>query len=433
MNPVTVGLIGVGILMFLFVSGLELSLCMMLVGFVGFAYLRSLDAACNLMAKDFYNIFVSYGFSVVPLFMFMGQLAFNAGIARQLYDTTHRFAGHIPGGLAIATVVGATMFKAVCGSSAATTATFGSVAIPEMDRFGYARKLSTGIVASVGTLGILIPPSIALIVFGIVSQQSIGKLFLGGLIPGLMLAFFFILVIYGWCRINPSIGPRAQRYSWKERTTGLPEIIWPILVFVVVVGGMLYGFFTPTEAGAIGACAVTVLVLITKRITFKGFTLSVKESLRSACMITCLILGSTVLGHFIAVTAIPQIAAQWIVALPFPRTVIMILICFVYLLGGSVIDDMAFVILATPIFFPAVQKLGFDPIWFLITIAVTIAIGCVIPPVALNVFIVKNITKEPLGLIYSGVYPFLISLVMCAVLLFIFPSIITWLPNVMGG
>jgi tripartite ATP-independent transporter DctM subunit len=390
-----------------------------------------MKAALNLLAKDIFDVFASYGFTVIPLFVLMGQVAFNAGIAKRLYHSAYRFIGHIPGGMAMATVVGATAFKAICGSSPATAATFASVAVPEMDRYGYAKKLSTGIVATVGTLGILIPPSVTLIVFGIITEQSIGKLFLAGLIPGLMIAFFFICVIYGWCKINPALGPRGERSTWKERISSLPEVFWVVLIFVLVVGGLMEGFFTPTEAGSIGTFAVLLLSVIKRDINFKGYLKSVAESLRTACMVLMLIAGSTILGHFLAVTRIPMIAADWIIGLSFHKNLIMVLIGLIYLIGGSFIDDLAFMVLATPIFYPAIIKLGFDPIWFGMIIAITVMIGVVIPPVAINVFVVKNITKVPFSVIYSGVYPFLLSLIFGAALLFLFPQLATFLPSIL--
>src|SRR5512137_290736 len=214
MNEVMAGIIGLVLVLALFFTGIELGFAMAVVGFLGFSYVVSFKAGFNLLAKDVFEVLSSYGFTVIPLFIFMGQIAFNAGIAKRLYDTAYKFVGHIPGGLAMATVGGATAFKAICGSSPATAATFASVAVPEMDRYGYDKKLSTGIVATVGTLGILIPPSVTLIVFGIITEQSIGKLFLAGIVPGLMVAFFFICIIYVWCRINPALGPRGEKSTW---------------------------------------------------------------------------------------------------------------------------------------------------------------------------------------------------------------------------
>jgi len=431
MSEVTIGIIGLTTVLILFLTGIELAFAMALVGFIGFGYLVSFNAAVNLLAKDFFDTFANYGFTVIPLFVLMGQIAFNAGIAKRLYDAAYRFIGHIPGGLAMATVAGATVFKAICGSSPATAATFASVAVPEMDRYDYDKKLSTGTVATVGTLGILIPPSVTLIVFGIITEQSIGKLFLAGLVPGLMIALFFILTIYFWCRMNPALGPKGEKSTWKSRIAALPEVLWVVGVFLLVIGGLMYGFFTPTEAGSVGTFAVLVLSVIKRDINFKGYIKSVVESLRTACMVLMLIAGSAVLGHFLTRTKIPMIAADWIISLPLSPDMIMVIISVVYLIGGSFIDDLAFMILATPIFYPAIVKLGYDPLWFGMIIAITVMIGVVIPPVAINVFVVRAVTKQPFSVIYKGVYPFLISLVGAAVLLFIFPQIAIFLPSVL--
>ena len=430
MNEITVGIMALALLLLLFATGIELGFAMALVGFGGFAYLNGFHPAMQLVARDIYDVITNYGYTVFPLFILMGQIGFNSGIAVRLYDAAHRFVGHIPGGLAMATVIGATAFKTICGSAAATAATFASVAIPEMDRYGYDRRLSTGIVATVGTLGCIIPPSVVLIVYGILTEQSIGQLFLAGIIPGLIIALFFMGIIYGWVKINPKIAPMSERSTWKARMRSLPEVGWIILVFFLVTGGIMEGFFTPTEAGAMGTFAVLVLVMVKRNINFSGYVKSVAEALSTAGMILMLIIGSVILGHFIAVTNIPQNTADWLGALPLNRYAIMVMICLVYLLGGSFIDDLAFMILATPIFYPTILKLGFNPIWFGILIGVVVMIGVVIPPVAVCVFVVKNITKEPIGRIYRGVTPFLISLVAVWGLLFVFPQLALWLPSV---
>jgi C4-dicarboxylate transporter DctM subunit len=429
MNEIVAGITAMFVLLLLFATGIELGFAMALVGFAGFAYLNGVQPAMNLLGRDIYDVLTNYGYTVFPLFILMGQIGFNAGIAVRLYNSAHKFVGHIPGGLAMATVIGATGFKAICGSSAATSATFAAVAIPEMDKYGYDKRLSTGIVATVGTLGCIIPPSVTLIIFGILTEQSIGQLFLAGIIPGLIIALFFIGIIYGWAKINPKIAPISERSTWKERARSLPEVVWVLLVFFLVVGGIMRGFFTPTEAGAIGTFAVLVLAVAKRSIGFKGYVKSLTEGLRTAGMLLMLIAGSVILGHFIAVTNIPQNAADWIVGLPVNRYLIMFFICLIYELGGSFIDDLAFMILATPIFFPAVIKLGFNPLWFGMVIAVVVMIGVVIPPVAICVFVVKNITKVPIGTIYRGVAPFLISLVVVWGLLFIFPELALWLPS----
>ncbi len=430
MNEIMVGIIGLAVLLFLFATGIELGFAMGLVGFVGFAYLNGFNSAINLLATDFYDVITNYGYTIFPLFVLMGQIGFNAGIAVRLYDAANRFIGHVPGGLAMATVMGATGFKTICGSSAATAATFASVAIPQMERYGYDKKLSTGIVATVGSLGCIIPPSVVLILLGILTEQSIGQLFLAGVIPGLIIAFFFMVVIYGWAKINLNIAPKSEASTWGARIRSLPEVFWILIVFVLVVGGIMRGFFTPTEAGAVGTFAVLLLAIVKRDMTFKIYVKSVKEGLRTAIMILMLIAGSTVLGHFVAVTSIPQVTADWVVTLPINRYLIMILICIVYEIGGSFIDDLTFMILATPIFYPVALKLGFPPLWFGIVIAVVEMIGVVIPPVAICVFVVKNITKVPIGIIYKGAAPFLISLIFVWGLLFFFPGLALWLPSV---
>jgi len=431
MSEVTVGIVGIFVLLFLFTTGIELGFAMALVGFAGFSYLVSFDSALSLLGTDIWGALSSYSYTIFPLFILMGQVGFNAGIAVRLYNSAHKFIGHIPGGLAMATVMGATAFKSICGSGTATAATFASVAIPEMERYGYDKRLSTGVVSSVGTLGTIIPPSVFLIIFAIITEQSVGRLFLAGIIPGLIIAFFFILIIYGWAKLTPAIAPRGERSTWKARITSLPEVIWVLFIFMLVLGGITTGFFTPSEAGGIGAFAVICLTIVKRDLNLKKYIQSCREALGIACMLMMLIVGSTILGHFITVTNIPQIAADWVVGLPLNRYLIMVLICLIYELGGSFIDDLAFMVLATPIFYPVILKLGFDPIWFGIVVGVTVMIGVVIPPVAISVFVVHKITMEPIGIIYKGVLPFLISLVLGAVLLFLFPQIALWLPSVL--
>ena len=269
MSETIVGITGIFVLLLLFATGIELGFAMGLVGFVGFAYLNGFHSAINLLSRDVYDVVTNYGYTVFPLFVLMGQIGFNAGIAVRLYDAAHKFIGHVPGGLAMATVLGATGFKTICGSSAATAATFASVAIPEMERYGYDKKLSTGVVATVGSLGCIIPPSVVLIILGILTEQSIGQLFLAGVIPGLIIAAFFMGIIYGWAKINPAIAPRSEASTWGARMRSLPEVFWILLVFLVVVGGIMQGYFTPTEAGAVGTFAVLLLAVVKRDMTLQ--------------------------------------------------------------------------------------------------------------------------------------------------------------------
>ena len=431
MSETAIGIIGLLVLIVVFLSGLELAFCMVIIGFLGYSLLVSVQAGFGMVAQDIFDTLSTYGFTVVPVFILMGQIAFNGGIAKRLYDSAHKFIGHIPGGLAMATIGGSAAFGSVTGSLTATAATFSGVAIPEMDRYGYKRVISTGVVAAAGTLGCLIPPSVPLIVYGIITEQSIGKLFLASIIPGLIVAFFFMVIIYTWCRIDPSVGPKGEKSSWKERIVSLKRIIGVLIIFIVVMGGLLEGFFTPTEAGSIGAFAVGLLAFITRQINFKMLFKSLEESLVTACMVLFLIAGSVIFGHFITVTKIPMIAADWIMKLPLRPSLIVIFIGLIYLVGGSFIDDLAFMMLATPIFYPVIHKLGYDLIWFGVYIQLIVMVGVIIPPVAMNVFVVRNVTKDPLGVIYKGVTPFLLSFVFIVFLLFVFPQLALFIPSLL--
>lgn len=416
-------------LLILFLSGIELAFAMTIMGFVGFVYLRSFGAAVSLLGKDFFDAFSSYTYTVIPLFVLMGQIVFNSGMAEKLYGTVRKYIGHVSGGLAMATVVGAAIFKSISGSTLATAATFSSVAVPEMDKYGYNRKLSTGVVASVGTLGWLIPPSGNLIIYAMITDQSIGRLFLAGVFPGIMMAIFFLSVIAGWVKINPLLAQKGPKFSWSERIQSSSVIIWPVIIFVAVVGGLLSGIFTPTEAGAAGCITVLILTLAQRNLNFKKFSLSLRESLKMGCMVLMLVASSAVLGHLIELSKIPMMMAELVLSLHLHRFAVLVLILVVYLVGGSFIEDMAFMILATPIFFPTIVKLGFDPIWFGVIIGVTLMIGVIIPPVAVTVFVVGSITKESIWTVYKGVVPFILAILVGMVLLFAFPEIATWLPN----
>ncbi|HMK66008.1 MAG TPA: TRAP transporter large permease [Thermodesulfobacteriota bacterium] len=424
-----ISLVTILLLFVFFLLGLEIGFSMALAGFIGFAAIVNVPAALNLVAKDIYAVFSSYGFTVIPLFVLMGQVGASGGIARSLYNSGYKFIGHIPGGLAIGTVVAATAFKAICGSSPATAATFATIAVPEMDRYGYDKRLSCGTVATVGTLGVLIPPSVTLIIYGILTETSIGKLFLAGIIPGLIIAFSFMVTLFGWCKINPKLGPKGKKATWKERVASLPSVLLVLAIFILVVGGLMLGFFTPTEAGSVGTFAVLILTLATREMNPKKFFKAIKDTLRISCMVITLIAGATILGHFFAVTRTPYMAAEWLGGLPLDRNIIMILIFVIYLIGGSFIEDMAFLILATPIFLPLILKLGYDPVWFGVIVCVITMIGIILPPMAINVFVVSGVTKVPVGTIYKGIYPFIVGMYICLFIFLFFPQISLWLPN----
>lgn len=429
MTFATIGLLVILLLFVFFALGLEIGFAMALAGFIGFASIVNVDAALNLVAKDIYSVFASYGFTVIPLFVLMGQVGASGGVARSLYDSAYKFMGHIPGGLAIGTVAAATVFKAICGSSPATAATFATIAVPEMDRYNYDKRLSCGTVATVGTLGILIPPSVVLIIYGILTETSIGKLFLAGIIPGLMVAFSFVVTLFGWCAFNPKLGPKGDKSTWRQRFASLPPVIWTLAIFLIVVGGLMQGFFTPTEAGSVGTFAVLLLTLAKKDMNLKKFVQAIMETLRIACMVMMLIAGATILGHFFAVTRMPYVVADWLGSLNVDRIVIMLIIIGVYLVGGSFIEDLAFLILATPIFLPVVLKLGYDPIWFGVIVSVITMIGVILPPMAINAFVVSGVCKIPVSIVYKGIYPYILGMSICLLILLLFPQISLWLPN----
>jgi C4-dicarboxylate transporter, DctM subunit len=431
MSIATITILTLVFLFVLFLMGFEIGFSMGLAGFVGFAAIVNVDAALNLVAKDIYNVLTSYGLTVIPLFVLMGQVGASGGIARNLYDSAYKFMGHVPGGLAVGTVAAATMFKAICGSSPATAATFATIAVPEMDRYGYDKRLSCGTVATVGTLGVLIPPSVVLIIYGVLTETSIGKLFLAGIIPGLIIAASFAITLIGWCMINPTIGPKGAKSTWKERFASLPPVILVLVVFLVVVGGLMQGYFTPTEAGSVGTFAVLILTIAKRDMNIRKFGQAIIETLRIGCMILFLVAGATILGHFFAVTRTPFMVAEWLGHLNIAPFWVIMIIMLVYLIGGSFIEDLAFLILATPIFLPVVIHVGYDPVWFGVIVSVITMIGIIIPPVAINAFVVAGVTRVPISVIYKGIYPFIVGMSICLIIFILFPQISLWLPNLL--
>lgn len=417
------------VLFLFFLLGLEIGIAMALAGFLGFAAAVGVKPALNLVAKDIYSVFSSYGFTVIPAFVLMGQLGSSGGVARKLYDATYRFVGHIPGGLALGTVAAATAFKAICGSAPATAATFAAIAVPEMDKYHYDRKLSCGTVATVGTLGIIIPPSVVLIVYGILTETSIGKLFLAGIVPGLMVALSFLITVLAWCAYNPSLAPRGEKSTWNKRIASLPPVLWVLIIFGLILGGLMQGLFTPTEAGSVGTFAVLLLTFFQREMSVRAFVKAAAATLRIACMVLTLIAGATILGHFFAVTRTPYVVADWLTHLNVERSIIMLIVIAVYLIGGSFIEHLAFLILATPIFLPVVLKLGYDPVWFGVIVGVVTMIGVILPPLGISVFVVSGVTGESTARVYLGAYPYLIGLSVCLLILLFFPEISLWLPN----
>jgi tripartite ATP-independent transporter DctM subunit len=389
------------------------------------------------LSRNIYETFDSYDLTTIPLFILMGQLGFNSGISKRLYNAGYRFLGNIRGGLAMATVTACTAFGAVCGSSPATAATMATVGLPEMKRYNYNDELATGSVASGGGIGMIMPPSVVLIIYGILTEQSIGALFVAGIFPALLVTLLFILCIYIRCRISPEQGPKGEHFSWPQKMRSLLGLIETLIVFVLVIGGIFIGLFTPTEAAAIGAFGVLLIAVIRRQITWQGFVKSLMETLRTSCMVLMLIAGAVIFGKFLAVTRIPFEIAGWVSGLAISPVLVLGVILLIYFFGGCFMDALAFVTLTVPIFFPVVMELGYDPIWFGIIIVMVTEMGVITPPVGINVYVVygvaKNVLDEgvPLEKIFKGIFPFLIAVIVGVLILIIFPQIIMYLPNLM--
>jgi tripartite ATP-independent transporter DctM subunit len=406
---------------------------MALVGLLGFAFLVSWDAALNLMAQDFSAIFGSYNLTVIPLFVLMGQLAHHSGMSGRLFHAAYRFLGTLPGGLAVATIGACAGFSAICGSTSATAATMAAVALPEMKKYNYDPALATGVVAAGGSLGILIPPSTIFIVYGIMTEQSVGKLFLAGVMPGILMTILFIVTVFIWTWNRPDLAMPGARFTLREKIASLAGVVETLILFVAVMGGLFIGFFTPTEAAAIGAFGTLLIAVVGRHLSWKGFAQSLVETTRVSCMILVIVAGATVFGHFLAVTRIPFDVGNWVMGLQMPPWAVMGLIILVYLLLGCLMDSLAMIMLTIPIFFPVITALGYDPIWFGVIIVLVTGMGVITPPVGINVYVVAGVARDvPLHVIFRGALRLLAAQVVTAALLILFPQIALWLPNMMG-
>jgi tripartite ATP-independent transporter DctM subunit len=430
MNPVVLGIVGIIALVALFLLRMPVGFAMAFVGFVGFSFLVSPQAGLSILARDIFHTFSSYSLTVIPMFVLMGSIASASGISRRLYDASHALLGRLRGGLAMATVAACASFAAICGSTTATAAAMGKVALPEMKRYKYDDSLATGCVAAAGSLGILIPPSTIFIIYGIMTEQSIGKLFVAGVFPGLILASLFIITVLLICRRNPSLAPVGASTSWKEKIDVIAGIIETLVLFIFVIAGLFLGWFSPTQAGGAGAAGALIIGLARRQLDWQSFLNAIKEALRITCMVMVIVAGAMVFGHFMAVTKIPFILSDWVVNLPLPPAAIMGVIVLIYLIGGCFMDALALITLTIPIFYPAVLALGFNPIWFGVIIVLITEMGVITPPVGVNVYVIKGIAEDvPLETIFRGIFPFLAALIIMVGILMVFPQIATFLPS----
>jgi len=424
------GIVGCVALVVLLCGSMPVAFAMAVVGVVGFAMVTSGHAAVSMTTMELYKVFASYSLTVIPLFVLMGQVAFHGGISGRLFDAAYHWLRPLRGGLAMATVGACTAFGAICGSGPATSATMALVAIPEMKRYKYSMELACGAVASGGTIGMMIPPSVVFIVYAIMTEQSIGSLFIAGVLPGLLTALLFCVTIYLQCLRRPELGPAAPSSSWTAKLLSLRGAWETILLFAAVMGGMFFGLFTPTEGAAIGAAGTILITLVKRQLGLKKFVQSLKETLRTSVMVMIIVAGAQVFGRFLAVTQIPCATANWLGGLPLPGWAILLLITGFYLIAGCFVDALALVLLTIPIFYPVVTNLGYNPIWFGVMIVLVTQMGTITPPVGVCAYVVSGIERDvPLETIFRGCIPFLLALIVVAVLLILFPSIALFLPG----
>lgn len=436
MSPTAAGFVGLAAFLILMILRLPIAVSMGFVGLVGFSYLSGTEAAFRVLASEIYTSFASYSLSVVPMFVLMGFLAYYSGVGSRLYDFAHKTVGHFPGGLAMASEVACAIFGAVCGSTTATTATIGSIALPEMRRYKYADTLSTAAVAAGGALGILIPPSTIFVIYGIATEQSIARLFIAGIVPGILLMLFYMATIYILTKRNPALCPSSSepRANMREVLNTLRGgLIEVMIIFIISIGGLFLGIFTPTEAGAVGAAGVLLVTIISRKMNWEKFSRSLADTTQSSAMIFLMVAGAIIFTRFLSISQLPFELAEWVDGLALPPFVIMLVILLIYLVLGCVIEMIPLILLTVPIFYPiVVDKLHYDPIWFGVIICMITAMGVITPPVGINVYVMKSVVKDvPLQTIFSGVWPFLIAAILCTLVLIIFPQLVTFLPNLL--
>jgi C4-dicarboxylate transporter, DctM subunit len=430
MSPELTGITGIIIMFLLMALRMYIGIAMSIVGFLGIWYLVDFHAAMGLLGITPLAEGSSYTMSVIPLFLLMGQFAFVSGISTDIYKTVYTWMGHLKGGLAMATIMACAGFAAICGSSLATGATMGMVAIPEMKKYHYDNRLSTGCVAAGGTLGILIPPSIGFIIYGILTEVSIGKLFMAGIIPGIVLSILFIITIYIMCIINPKMGPRGENTTFMAKVKSLSGTWGMLLLFLIVMGGIYRGIFTPSEAAGVGAFGAFIIAILKRKMTFKKLVECLMESGKTTAMIFLIIIGANIFSTFMGLARLPMGLADFVAALTLPKMVILYSIIIIYVILGCVMDCYAIMILTVPIIFPVIEAMKFDPVWFGVIMVIVLEMGLITPPVGLNVYVLKSAAPDvPLTVIFKGIWPFLISAIALIIVLTFFPQVALYLPS----
>lgn len=434
MSPALIGVLGIVALFGLMMFRTPIAFAMLLVGFFGYALLRDLNSAGALLLTETYSTVSSYTLIVVPMFILLGNISSAAGFSRGLYDAANAWVGRMPGGLAAASVLGCAAFSAVCGSSVATALTIGKVAMPEMKRLGYADGLSAGSVAAGGTLGFLIPPSTAFVLYAILTEESIGRLFMAGILPGLLMTALFVLTVWIVVLVRPAAGPRGEALPLRQKLATLVESVPLMGIIVISIGGIYLGAFTPVEASGVGAGLVIVFALARGKLSWAGFRGAVLETLKSSAMLYFIVISANVLNPFFAMTQIPQMLGGGLAGFGFGPYETLLVIIFFYILLGMFMDELAMIVLTIPIVYPIVMAQGFDPIWFGVVLVIVVQMGLIAPPVGLNVFVVRSVVPDvPLMTIYRGVAPFLLAMIVALLLIIMFPQITLLIPDSMFG
>jgi C4-dicarboxylate transporter, DctM subunit len=432
MSPIEIGLAGVIIMFVLMFLGLPIGVAMGVVAIVGMAVITNWDAGLSRLSDTAYSMTANYLTTVIPLFVLMGETAYITGLTQEAYSTAFKWLGRLPGGLAMATIGGCAAFAAVCGDSGATAATMSLVAAPEMKRHKYDPSLSLGSIAAGGTLGILIPPSMAFILYGLITEESIGKLFLAGIMPGILLTFLFMVTIFILAWRNPALGPRGPYISWWERFISFKDV-WGIgILFLIVMGGIYGGVFTATEAAAAGAFAVIVIAIFRRRLKGKMLLTAFVNTARTTGMIFVIIIGAVLFGYFMSASGLTEALTRVVLGLPFSPIWILISILLLFLFLGCVMDAFAMILIIVPMIFPLIVKLGFDPIWFGLLIVIMMEMGMITPPVGMNVFVIAGMNRDvPMSTIFRGATPFVLAMAVCVAIIVIFPQIALFIPNAM--
>lgn len=435
MDPPLVGALSFVVLLGLLAMGMNIAFAMILVAFVGFIVVSSFEGAVGyLLATAPYSIVADYIFSVIPLFIFMGSLAAQGGLITDAYTVANKWLGRLPGGMAMGTIAGCAGFAACTGSSAASVSFMTLSTLPEMERHKYDPKLATGTIASGATLGILIPPSIPLIVYGLFAEQSVGRLFIAGIIPGIILAALFMTTIYIWVKLRPSAGPPGPVTTWRERFSSLRSV-WSMLILVaIVLGGIWGGVFTPVEAGGIGSVGALVITLARRKFTMKSFIEAAKDTIRISSMIFLIMIGAIMLNYFFALTRLPDLLATAVAGSNLSLTVILILVTVFYIIGGCLMDAFGLMMLTMPILIPIMGALGVNLIMYGILMILMIEMAAITPPIGINVFILSGMARHiPMYTIFRGIVPFFLAILVMVALLMAFPQLATFLPETMMG